>query len=441
MVRVKNFFLNNWWLVALAIIFAVSFAITPAHASSVIYNANTSPNYDFGFASHAGGAGSCLASGMKFSTSGNLNLVEYVGTGFRVGGGSPATTFQGALWDSSNNLIATSTYTGTVGGEGTLTVDFGGFPVSAGVQYYLGHIITGGDGNKYWEPKEAGVSVGFESNIGAWGNNNSDCLVLGSGGGITTGHQLMTLANADLPPANAIDLTAFLPDTGAGAFWGVNFTSATSTTYVPYVNPYYEIDITAGNTSSTFEGTLVGRKDLISTTAGVATSSTIPALQGFTPGITYYAQAQLIFHASWGDAGVLSATSSIFSFSVANPTIPGYFPASTTTAPTSTISTTNVCDPNAFFLIYGVCRLFVPQASDFIIFNIMKTYVEHKPPFGYIGLTISALQNLGTASSSISFPDLSDFSLVFDPLRTGVQELFWIALVFFLLYKFRHIEL
>jgi hypothetical protein len=350
------------------------------------------------------------------------------------------------LMDSSHNLIASSSFFSYDSGtSGILNFSFlSPIYVNDSDTYYFGFRADGGSGLGV-DSTSNGAVIGSYPSKNRWDSGYVSyqyCDNAPYNEGSDGAEPSFTLNSTPAgPPPQTIDISAFLNDTGYGAWWVVDYNAATTTTYEAYTGPFYEIDLTAGNTTSSYQDTLVGRQDLTQTTSGADASTTIPAYQGFAPGITYYAQGELIFHQNWGDSGLLVATSSIFTFSVPFPTTPGYFPASTTTAPTSTISTTNVCDPNAFFLIYGVCRLFVPQASDFVIFNIMKSYVQNKPPFGYIGLTVSALQNLNSGTPGFWFPDLTAYALVLDPVRTGINMLLWILFVFWLFYKFRNIEL
>lgn len=440
--RFKALVINYWFWIFLGTALVVSLLLVPsAGADSTLLDTGTSNASVYAWAVGAPCEGVLFSPAVSGNASTfvlkDLHIWTYVITPIDL---------QAVLADSSGTMIASSSIQTFTTNHSDLTFTFSpAVSLISGTNYYIAIMKTSAKPEIYLEFATGNTTIG--SSTGALYNVGNaaagTCNLAGASQDDIGGRSLQgTLtASGPPPPSDAIDITAFLPNTGTGAFWGIDYTVSTSTTYQAYTGPFYEIDLTTGNTSSTYESTLTGRQDQISTIGGSATSTLVPTTQPFTPGITFYAQAQLIFHQNWGDAGLLVATSSVFSFSVSSTTSPGYFPASTSTFPTSTISTANVCDPDAFFLIYGVCRLFVPQASDFVIFNIMKTYVENKPPFGYIGLTVSALSNLNSGTPAFWFPSLTPLALVLDPVRTGINMLLWVLFVFWLLHKFRNVEL
>lgn len=453
MVGLKTFFINHWpWLsLILCLLFGFLF-IQPAHASTIFYSATSSPNYDFTIDAHPPG---CRASSVQFASGGSLGEVHYVGQGYRVGGGGVETTFEGRLWDSSGNLLATSTQTRTAAGENTLTVDFGAFAVSPGTSYLLGYALIGGDYNQYWAPKQAGITVGSGGStfpyIGGSDYPNSPCDVIStSGWGGSGSHQLYITAYSN-PPVDAVSITS--PSNGSTVpslgYFGASYTTVSSTSYTSFNSPYYTIQIWADNNPGfpdPYEGIPVGSGSIATTTAGGAGTEQVPSTQSFIPGFTFYAQAHLFYtdpsQGGWNATPHQVATSSVISFSVSTTTSPGsFFPPSASTTTSTAITTANICDPESNFIIYGFCRLFVPQASDFFAFNALKNLYINKPPFGYFAPTVALLQNLGTASSSVDLPDLTDFAGVFGPIRTGVDELLWIVFVFWLFHKMRNIEL
>ena len=438
--RFKALVIQHWALIFFITALLVSiFLIPPAHASTV--NLHSDP-VGFGISGTSFGSSNvCFAFGFYPGVSGNVDHGRVYGHK-SSGGDMDIAIYSQIPAGTPPTLLSSGSATF---GTSNAWVDFDLTPFSISTTTARLFFALGKSGTDTFSSDVAGnYTIGQSS--GEYASKSSDCPS-GNFDGTSGGYPSYTPWPVELSgaPAPSDSISITYPTNGSTvavlSFWGVDYKAATSTTYQAYVSPFYTIEITAGNTSSTFQGTLVGRKDLEITASGSTTSTQVIAVQGFIPGITYYAQGTLIFHAAWGDSGLLVATSSVISFTVSTTTFPGTFPSSTNPFPTSTISTSNVCDPNAFFLIYGICRLFVPQASDFVIFNVMKTYVQNKPPFGYIGLTITALNNLGTASSTVQFPDLSGFVFVFDPIRTGLNSLFWVLFVFWLLSKFRNIEL
>jgi len=343
-----------------------------------------------------------------------------------------------SLWDQTAGSWATGCGTGrpnpglVLGGEADYTCSLGTpyTPVAGHVYRISIFFYTAG---------------GFASTGYVWGSANESAWPYGIGDAVNNYDRYFItdtyLDNGPPPQTISIDYPVNGSTVSTLGFWGISYTPATSTTYQAYVSPYYTIEVTAGNTPSSFESTLVGRQDLATSTSGVSASSSPPASQGFIPGYTYWAQVDLYYTDPWGANPVLQATSSVISFTVSTTTFPGTFPSSTNPFPTSTISTDNACDPNSFFLLYGLCRLFVPQASDFYVFQIMKSYVQYKPPFGYIGSIVNAFSSFNTASSSVSLPSLTDFSAIFNPLDTGLASVAWLVFIFWFFGKARHIEL
>jgi hypothetical protein len=105
-------------------------------------------------------------------------------------------------------------------------------------------------------------------------------------------------------------------------------------------------------------------------------------------------------------------------------------------------TSTDVCDPEGNFLLYGLCRLFIPSNGSVWQFQALKTDLENKPPFGYFNSFREVIDNLSTSTASaIPFPDLSLANeQVFTPLKTGISWLLWFMFGFWGFDKFRNFK-
>lgn len=252
-------------------------------------------------------------------------------------------------------------------------------------------------------------------------------------------------------PTDSISISNFIPTSATGAFWQVNYTAASTTSYEPYTSqPYYTIYVYTGNTSSTPQATLTGLQDQASTDSGVSVTSTIATSQAFTPGITYYAQATMTYHPAWNSSVEYQvASSSIFSFSVAATTSLGYFLPPTSTITSSTPSIQVTCDPNSGVFQYSLCNLaqalFVPTPDSANNFQNLIGLIKNKPPIGYFTLIVSDLQGINASSTPtlvvLASSTLSAFSGVFGVLDEYIGIGVVLLFMWWLFHRFRHFQL
>ena len=102
----------------------------------------------------------------------------------------------------------------------------------------------------------------------------------------------------------------------------------------------------------------------------------------------------------------------------------------------------------------GICNaltfLFVMNSAqtDALSNNYQATIdaIEKKPPFGYLGPVVSALENFQTPTSStssqlISASGTAAFAPIFEPLDLGIASGIWLLLVFWIFHRARLIEI
>lgn len=116
--------------------------------------------------------------------------------------------------------------------------------------------------------------------------------------------------------------------------------------------------------------------------------------------------------------------------------------------PTSTSTDLNItCDPESGFFQYSFCYvlsyLFIPSNNSVDRFSTLTPTIENKPPLGYFYSVKNAITNLSTTTAPISL-NLGDTSLSSSPFyifKTGLNWILWFVFAFWVLNRFRHIEL
>ena len=315
-------------------------------------------------------------------------------------GGANGVRFQIYASDGTT-LLADTSGTGSSGGYVSFTFS-SPITLSSGTNYYFVPSAAGGGG--------CSPIPSFNSLIGAnyaGGSADGYLYYFNTSGLVGTDANYGGTPRFHLyesPAVNSISIA--YPSNNSNpselAYWVVNYSAASSTTYQAYTNPYYTIEITAGNTSSTFEGTQVGLLDLAITTASSATSSqSVPATQAFIPGHTYWAQANLLYTDPWGSGAIRKASSTVISFTVSATTTPAYFLAPSSTASSSAFTMT--CDPNSGFFSYSLCYLlqylFYPTQDPLTALGNLISTISHKPPIGWFNIIVSDLQGINTSST------------------------------------------
>jgi hypothetical protein len=106
-------------------------------------------------------------------------------------------------------------------------------------------------------------------------------------------------------------------------------------------------------------------------------------------------------------------------------------------------TSTDPCDPGANFILFGLCRLFLPSQGGFYQFQALKTDLESKPPFGYFSSFSEVIHTLSTSTTStIPFPNLSLLEApLFSYIKTGTSWLLWLLFTFWGFGRFRHFQL
>lgn len=147
-------------------------------------------------------------------------------------------------------------------------------------------------------------------------------------------------------------------------------------------------------------------------------------------------------------AGSLTASttqvdSNEFSVSYTTPYIP------IISLPTSTIASTTpiqiTCDPNDTWYNYSLCKigiwLFIPSQSVLNQFSNLTADISLKPPIGYFTSIKNALSGFTSSTPAFTINVNSDDPVnttFFNPIRTGLIWILWLAFAFWIFHRFRH---
>jgi hypothetical protein len=283
-----------------------------------------------------------------------------------------------------------------------------------------------------------------QDNLGGNGNGSCDTYTSGicafriSFGGTNPAtaypHLWYALADFGTDPDISVPYYAIggaIPADGVGA----QFTPAPSSTV-----PYY-VSFTGTYNNSAFFGQICA--EFTTTDADVAPfCATLPSINGvglpysfnysLSPNHTY--SYTLHLHDSLHNTD--TTTTSPISFSTSGLIAP---------SPVWTPETCDWTSPST----YGGCLdnvfhdMFTPSAESLNGYTGLITTMQTKVPFGYISSTIDDLKGLNDTGTSVftlhSLPILN--TLIFDPIRSALVWVLWVAFVFVLFHRFKNIHL
>jgi hypothetical protein len=87
--------------------------------------------------------------------------------------------------------------------------------------------------------------------------------------------------------------------------------------------------------------------------------------------------------------------------------------------------------------------MFTPTTESLTQFNTLYQNYQYKPPFGYIKAIQNALAGINDTATSVftlqSMPILNTY--VFDPIRTGIIWVLWVAFSFIMYHRLKNIHL
>lgn len=134
---------------------------------------------------------------------------------------------------------------------------------------------------------------------------------------------------------------------------------------------------------------------------------------------------------------LFDASSSPITFSI------GAGPPPIITIPTITIDCSGTISLLGFNPCEAAVYLFIPKTESFSQFSALFSQLQNKPPFGYFSAIQSAIATLNASSTpAFSLPNLSGFdTLLFNPIKAGLDWILWILFGFWIFKKFRHIQL
>ena len=154
----------------------------------------------------------------------------------------------------------------------------------------------------------------------------------------------------------------------------------------------------------------------------------------------YQAQANLY------NNDVVVATSSIINFYITGqPAISSLFEMPTSTWATSTLAIQITCDPNDNFFQYSLCKLltylFVPDSNTLNKYSTLTSGISTKVPIGYFTSVSALISQFSSSTPAFALGiDENDptNTTFFDPIRTGLIWILWLAFAFWLFHRFRH---
>ena len=178
-------------------------------------------------------------------------------------------------------------------------------------------------------------------------------------------------------------------------------------------------------------------------------------------GTTYYAAAALFdnFLNIIATSSIVfnTASSSLYLEPYATTTFNTTTPPllTTTTPPTPPIfsenSASSTCSQYGF-IGNSICEaglflgnvLFIPSTSTLAQWGSLSDLIKTKPPVGYFYAALDALNSLRSGSGAnllISSSTLLAFSVVFNPLDTGLAVILWIVFAFYIIKRLKQVEL
>lgn len=178
-------------------------------------------------------------------------------------------------------------------------------------------------------------------------------------------------------------------------------------------------------------------------------------------GTTYYAAAALFdnFLNIIATSSIVfnTASSSLYLEPYATTTFNTTTPPllTTTTPPTPPIFSENLASSTCSqygFIGNSICEaglflgnvLFIPSTSTLAQWGSLGDLIKTKPPVGYFYAALDALNSLKGGSGAnllISSSTLLAFSVVFNPLDTGLAVILWIVFAFYIIKRLKQIEL
>lgn len=267
-----------------------------------------------------------------------------------------------------------------------------------------------------------------------------------TGGGVCPGYNYN-----DCPTELATsNFFVWADQSGASLFWTLPYPGDTLPDFTTWVLRAYGLDAytdynfrvnysrVGSNTSTTDAATINtgGNNEILG--VGVPKSTALFDPGGFS-GLSNNFVATATISAAGSDLFSTSTTFTIQPFDWATTTIP---------QPTGTSTLTATCDPNSGFITNSLCSVFVylfypSQGSLDNFVNIKNTY-QNKPPFGYFSKTISLLNGFSASESGdgvISTSTLAAFGSIFNPIKTGLSWILWLALLIWIIKRGVHLEL
>jgi hypothetical protein len=170
----------------------------------------------------------------------------------------------------------------------------------------------------------------------------------------------------------------------------------------------------------------------------------IPKALLLLPYTTYYAQANILDASS-----TVIATSTLIYFTTAG--VGEFYENNYYAIPTSTIATSTpiqiTCDPDDPWYTYSLCKLavwlFVPSPATLNQFSTLGDTLKNKPPMGYFYRVKDALVFSATSTPAFNLENASTTlaASIYNPLKSGITFLLWLAFGFWIFNRIRHLDL
>lgn len=96
------------------------------------------------------------------------------------------------------------------------------------------------------------------------------------------------------------------------------------------------------------------------------------------------------------------------------------------------------------YVVNGIKYLFYPgDLTSFDKLNELLDTIKNKPPIGYISGIITALGSIDlNATPTLTFAQFTPLNnLIFNPLRTGLSWVLWVAFAFVIFKRFQHLQI
>lgn len=130
------------------------------------------------------------------------------------------------------------------------------------------------------------------------------------------------------------------------------------------------------------------------------------------------------------------ASSSVISFN--------YYPSGTPPVSTTTVAEAEIaCTSGGFFentFCDIISYLFYPSDNVLGKYTNIKNELSTKPPFGYFSSISTALSNINTSTTPAFWLPVVNFAPL-NALRSGITMLLWLAYVFWVFHRLRHLNI